>query len=245
MDDKRTPPWGVRDFWQWASEHTDEWRVWAERYPEEWEARIEQQPAEFSAWAHQRSLQSMGCDHAATGNPLYVWRAIEACYDRQWHAWLMSHPEGEAFKESVRRNPQPPALTSLPDWCMRYLVQVALKFRLLERGLDEFKRPNERDFADEEAFREAFSAWRSNPTLSPQDAARRVAGALGVTRPGWNAFDADLRKAGDDIMLEAHTDMRDAGLSSAEAVEKIRAEYDLEEERSVWRRLARARDRRD
>jgi hypothetical protein len=157
----------------------------------------------------------------ATGNPIYVWRAIvlQNIYRLNTAIGVPGWRPGD---------PLPPLL--LPAWCARYLAQVALAIDHLAWGLDDTTKPSTGD-----------RDWRTNPTLNARSALSRIAASLQFARHGWNAFDEFWRSERKIEIDDARSRFRSDGLSRQEADNKVLEVYGLADERNIRRHYAHAR----
>jgi hypothetical protein len=156
-----------------------------------------------------------------TGNPIYVWNAIHSL---QVHEFLWAAHQGVS----------PSLPRSIPPWCIKYLVEVASRIRDLSLGLDPALRPNESDEYS------AWVEWGVHPTLKPKDAARRLPSALEIDWTNFTNFQHTDRAARAEHI---YTEKRSEGLSARKAEELAMQELGIENERTLRRYFAEARQR--
>jgi hypothetical protein len=156
-----------------------------------------------------------------TGNPIYVWKAI--------HSLNVAETQ-RAAKQGV------PALLppEIPTWCVRYLVDVASRMYDLSLGLDEAQRPKDSDEFS------AWVAWGGKPTLRPREAARRLPNAL---RLDWKAFTSFQRTERAALADYIYRVKRLEGLSARDATDLVMQKLGVENERTLRRYFAEARQR--
>ena len=146
-------------------------------------------------------------------NPLYVWDAIQMC--------LL--PQDVDPKEATIPE-------TLPDWCMLYLARVAYEiWMLVNQGLPS---PN------------PFHRGRPSPErdgLTPLQCVERLPAILGLSRPGWNAFErlqAEREREMDAVFAHGLTML---GVTSSAAQERIADARGIEELTTVAKRISRGR----
>jgi hypothetical protein len=151
---------------------------------------------------------------AATQNPTYVWAAISRA----------------GFDEH------------LPDWVRRYLRHAAYKIDNLVRICDE----SERTRAHQEWELREFGSTRSRLIpISPNDsataAARKLSAALGFTDNGYNAF---AERCKDNEAALESVNYSDLYYDKRETYVSFSAAEHAKSERTIYRRLKRARKHR-
>lgn len=188
-----------------------------------------------------RELENYRQDFERTMNPVYVWRAINCCSRRALESFneaqkeLSSEKYIEVVESEMIAGRWPPAPTTLPDWCMRYLVDCAIRVDYLNRGLDERKAP--KNIIPDE-YMKAVRHWRGNSTLFPEDATTRLAWAFCFVRPGWNAFSEMRRERKKEDIAEYFLFLRDEhNLSGREAREALLQQLGREDDRQLRRIL--------
>jgi hypothetical protein len=182
-------------------------------------------PAHLHAWG----LEICEREFLASKNPLYAWQAIRYCAEEARRCALES---GASQDEALAAPPMP-----LPQWVLRYLATVADQFYPLSLRLDVQICPSE----DDDGFEEAYARWRNNPTLDAGTALGRVTRILGFPPNGRSAFRNLSGKW--DRLKDLHTfdKLREQG-HTATAARKIMLEgRTITDERSLQRRIARAR----
>jgi hypothetical protein len=173
----------------------------------------------------------------ATGNPLYVWRALQ-----DW----------SNVNRERRRVRQPPV--HMPDWCALQIAVYAHRLVDLSRGRDFRLAP--RPVGQGERTPEAEKAHRDRgPTLKPQEARRLLAVALDMTSGrGRGAFAeirsldaADLDRLARQLYREAEGKIDlDTGrvvpvgkrIGEGEAVEMLAEDHGFADARSARKRLS-------
>lgn len=189
------------------------------------------------------TLETIERHHARyeeTGNPLYVWRALQD--------WSNVNRERRRFR-------QPPM--HMPDWCALQIAIYAYRLVDLARGVDFRLAP--RPVGKGERTPEVEKAQHDRkPTLKPQDARRLLAAALDMTSGrGRGAFAeirsldaADLDRLTRQVYREAEgkldLDTRRAvpvgrRISEGEAVEMLKEDHGFSDARSVRKRLSPAK----
>ncbi len=174
-------------------------------------------PSEEESIGHH--VERMETEYAITANPLYVWEALDTLLnDRR-------------TKDAARKAP-------LPDWIIEYLARSANAISWLSGCWD---------------YRAVEAATRENKTLadlcaaldhklSSSQATKQVGEALGFEKRGRNVFvQYKARNEMVDDLIE-YGEMLDEGASSREAILAIMGSRQIDDERTVRRRLAAARD---
>lgn len=96
-------------------------------------------------------------------NPLHAWIAVTICN-------LSGHPS-----------------RPLPQWCLDYVVTVAVRMR----SLGDLNNPKTFPFAEsgvsQDERNDRVFEWQRQK-IAPADAVAMLPWVMGVTRPGWNAF---------------------------------------------------------
>jgi hypothetical protein len=164
-------------------------------------------------------------------NPVYVWQAIWWSADCAVTRALASGADTAEASAAT--------LLPLPPWVLQYLANAARELLFLNQGLDSRTRAPHALIGNRDA--EADGNWRGNPTFDFDQALSRVPNALGLVRQGWNAFrDHKARRAtqGD---LDALMQHRIAGRTMRQATERLMDELGLQNDRSVRRRIRKAR----
>ena len=181
-------------------------------------------------------------DYKRTLNPLHVWMTIINCAHEALYNFNDAHKKlsPEEYESTVRAKmvagEWPPTPTTLPDWCMRYLIDAAKTVDCLSKGLDKTKAPLENQSGEEEIFMQAFHRWHTNPTLSPGESADRIASAFGFVRPGWNAFAEQKGHQKKLDMFEMFIEQQtDGGLSRPNARYEVMGAFGMEDVRSFRR----------
>jgi hypothetical protein len=173
--------------------------------PDDW-AGAEEEEAARALGFHLDELHACHKLFQKTGNPLSVWRAI-----------LLSTQDNATGRTS-----------EIPDWCVRYLADVAASLLRLAAG-EDFRRPV------------APNKQRSELTkalLSPEDAVVLLPAALGLSRPGWNAMKvwrSLWEQRQDQVALR---NLAEAGSTKSQGIEEIRIRRGFREDRTVRRRVA-------
>lgn len=146
-----------------------------------------------------------------TGNPLYVWHALS-----------------ELFIINNARNKKEIDPFPIPKWCMDHLEIICRRIRDLSEGKDYKMAP--KPFGNLPFTTQTVeSAWHRKPTLSPLEATRQVLFALGLRRPGWNAFERFRKlQQQDEETLFIESFCKIAGMSKSEAIKARLEEYDEE-----------------
>jgi hypothetical protein len=188
----------------------------------------------------ERAAASYEGDFRRTGNPIYVWEAIRFCVGHALDAEFLTGPRVTTAEDYSARRQRAFQRVVLPPWCLEYLFQASFRISDLSFGHDEKKRPTYSDSPDYDA---ALLEWHCNPTLSADEAADRLAAALGFRRDGWNAFYHRGKDDYDARILEDFRDLLAEGSSKGEAYESLAYLYDFDEVRSVQRRVAAAKRR--
>ena len=166
----------------------------------------------------------------ATGNPIYVWEAI---------ARLNFHRLNVAIESTEWERGTPLPRLQLPEWCVNYLMSVALKVGYLGRGLDERLRPTSAGSRTDND--RAQAEWYSKPTLTARTAMSRLAEAFSFARQGWNAF-ADLWRGERALQMEAdRLRLRDEGVTTQQANEQVMAAWGIDDERQFRRMMSDAK----
>lgn len=153
-----------------------------------------------------------------TGNPIYVWQALDSLIFRRFNAAL----ESEDWKPG---DPLPQLV--LPEWCTRYLRNAALRIEYLSRGLDVSQQPPPND--------QSRDTWYATPTLSAKKALSHLPASLGFTKAGWNAFDEFWRTERKRKATEFRDRLRSDGLSPREVNEKVMMQFNLQDDRTIRR----------
>lgn len=138
-----------------------------------------------------------------TGNPLYVWQALDIA------GLLLISRQAESKGQDVSTIS---LQTTVPDWCMRYLWSVAVQLSALASGRDP------------DAWADAFLAggdtyerWLKGEQFDLETINRRAWKAFRLTRPGWSAF-REYRSEQESAEARAAFDgARDMGRSVDEA----------------------------
>lgn len=112
-------------------------------------------------------------------NVLHVWAAIRICRQLADEDIDQTLPV-EEYVMAMNKSSY-----SLPDWVLRYLEGVSWNFDQMTYGRDPRKYPSR---YGTQADYEALSRWRSDYSLSMNDAVQIVPQVLGLTRKGKNAF---------------------------------------------------------
>lgn len=192
--------------------------------PDEFERRIaEMYEGDSQEWA------------AATGNPLFVWEAIE-------HRHNVAHRRAIAAWEPPKPFPKldrPP----LPDWISEYLEMVSWRINELRLGRDwrEFPKWTGNEKTDDEAFQR----YKDRAPLAPAEVAELISLTMGFTRNGWNAVSAWRRirasqYAVDEIESLQYESLARPALRPGEAKAHVMKEFGFEDERNFRRFLAKS-----
>lgn len=190
----------------------------------------------------QRELESLRAEWQREGNPLFVWQAIARC---NRHALDRAGDEARAAGASVEdecRARMAAVPSHLPGWVLRYLGSVAHALHNLTFGRDwrTFHEIPDEGWSKHE--REAVRAWLDG-SLDPEEAARLVPWALGVTRPGFNAFRDFIAQDRAKWLAADMSRLRAEGLSAEEAAEILAQREGYGDPRSVKRIVSKARRR--
>lgn len=150
----------------------------------------------------------------ATSNPIWIWR----CLDRL--TFLAAHVA--ALKPQYRGKR---FVAPIPDWCADYLAESSQRITKLA---------NLKDWRDTEepVFQHA------DGSLTPEQCAAALPGALGFTRQGWSAF---REYAAEDFLrfyLEDRALMDLAGRPPTMSFEALMEIMGWEDERNARRKLS-------
>ncbi len=146
-------------------------------------------------------------------NPLYVWDAIQMC--------LL--PQDVDPKEATIPD-------TLPDWCMLYLARVAYEiWMLVNQGL---RSPHPFHYGQPSHERDE---------LTPLQCVERLPAILGVSRPGWNAFERLQAEREREMDAAFAYGLTMFGIKSSAAEEKIADTRGIEELTTVAKRISRGR----
>jgi hypothetical protein len=169
-----------------------------------------------------RHLAELEADYLETGNPLFAWIAMAACHSE---------------RAVVAAGPRTP-----PEWVMRCIGLAASTMRNLALGRDwrAFDQIPDEGWSRRE--REAVRAWAAG-TLDADDAARLVPWALGLTRPGFNAFRQVAARDAQKALAERVARLRAEGMTAEQAAEQIAETEGYSDTRSVKRIVSKARRR--
>jgi hypothetical protein len=184
-------------------------------------------------------LEELRLEAERTGNPLLVWAAIKACRT----AAISEAVQATETAEELAMFAGGAACKPLPDWVVRYLFLVARD--LLDLAMTRDPRafhalPHEGGSARK---RDATRAWQAGG-LTPEEAARIVPWALGLTRPGYSAFrDFVAANYGDYLKFRFRTLRGASGMTGLQAAERIAAEEGYADGRSVLRAMSKANRR--
>ena len=168
-----------------------------------------------------------------TGNPVYVWKAISACF--------MLGAASTRLLTGSMPDPLPGAQPHpLPAWCLLYLGTIATRIDCLTEGKDFRLLP--KPFGHLEPTAEVWENSRAiPPSLDPLGAAETMAQALGFIRDGWNAFERSAALAEKELDDFSEWALRSEGKSASEAMTILLQETGINDERTMRRRLAEAR----
>lgn len=164
---------------------------------------------------HWRQAESFEQKWRASGNPIWVWRALARL------AYLCS-----ALRPSIPQLAGRHFVDDVPSWCVEYLVRAAFRVERLAAGYD-FR-------ADEAGPR--FHVV--DGPLSPSAAANRLPGALEFVRGGKSAFAEYRAEDTFRLLVEAHEVAPDAV-----TFEDMMRIMGWEDERNARRKLARVKGR--
>ncbi len=160
------------------------------------------------------SVSGMHAQWMATQNPIWVWR----CIARQ-----------HSLSEHVRACfPGLEAAVAIPPWCGDYLVEVAYRIEVMAGG---------RDFATPGAMQERLNSCTSDE-LPSTDAPSRLPAALGLVRPGWNAFREYQSDDFPRLFLTVQETDRAAGRKPTMKLRELMDVMGWVDERSARRKLA-------
>lgn len=150
-----------------------------------------------------------------TKNPLFVWKSI---YFLTPFLRLSSRNSNEKI---------PQELTSIPTWCLEYIMECSLKISELQFGMRTIPATDK----DSETYK----------PIDERQAIEALPSALAFARSGWNAFAEDKSLEKTASMLMNYIELRDEGLSGRQAMDVLFDRYCLENERSVRKRFSRYR----
>jgi hypothetical protein len=141
------------------------------------------------------------------GDPLYIWEAIQIC----------------PIPGNVNPNAAP-VQEMLPSWCMANIVHVAFEFwKLINAGLPCPNPPVP-----------GRHQPKNDNTLTPLDCLEKVPAILGLSRPGWNAFERLQRERERAAFPQG---LRHSGVTASAAQEAIANARQIEELTTVAKRI--------
>lgn len=199
-----------------------------------------------------------------SGDAIFVWRAIQESTvyhlsestekleqkNAKIEEILRLDPEKRTKK--IEENPQLfeqvlPKTYEIPAWCLVYLGIVGTKLMDLSLGLDRELQPPTPSLSMPEEERmvalQKHLEWISNPTITPQEALDRVAGALGFKSQGRNAFAQHRRDTSNEQLAIEHERLRQSGYSSTKAFAYLAELYGLDD-RTIRRKIKSAKAQR-
>jgi hypothetical protein len=148
-----------------------------------------------------------------SGNPLIAWMALNSWF-------LLNQSRAEGNEEC----------TPLPEWLGKYLQIIATRLADLAKRLDYRETPEPYGTLPRTAasFQQADNR---KPKFTPNEAKQKVPAALGLVRPGWNAFErlAALRSLEvDELTREVYRDPEivEKTLTAEQADEWILEDYE-------------------
>ena len=170
-----------------------------------------------------------------TQNPMYAWLALEARFHSRLGS-LLDQPIGEEF--------------SIPGWVAKYLLSVTQDLRGLSCGFDprvpfepfEGKQPLSPLEAMHSSEFEDYRAHVEAKRIPSTKAMELVPVALGLRRPGWNAFDSFDATTNKMQEFRAFEAMRAAGVPHKEAMHAIGKGIGVTDSSRLQARIREGRD---
>jgi hypothetical protein len=192
-------------------------------------------------------------DFEQTRNPIYAWRVVgDAARFARMEAYHFADLDGIRYRlqseetkvvgEAEWRELQSTPPYPLPPWVMIYLGRVGYEITCLAELRDPRDRPEYEGGRMSDAEREEWRRWRAG-YLTFDQAMTRVPAALGLVRPGTNAFRALASERYAQRIAEEYDFIREH-LGDHAAIEAVTTQAGLEDARSTRRLIQQARRRR-
>jgi hypothetical protein len=197
----------------------------------------------------QQRVRILCREAAETGNPLLFFQALaRALAAAFFRAIDEAEAAGTSAEEAARKGFAADKTVRLPAELHRYLQSAVWRLCELEAGRDFREYPADHPHADanwgtpeKRAYLDELHAYRnrskhSGEHLAPDAAAKLVAHAFGITRPGFNAFLLSEKRDWRAIAEQEEEDARARGVSRLQARLEAMERLGYQDERS-FRRL--------
>lgn len=156
-------------------------------------------------------INSLRVKYEASGNPLFVWNAIDLC------------------RGSIDGKRRP-----IPDWCFDYLMNTANEMMKL------LTPPTKTVLSEEGGTSTTRGQWAKDKSWS--GVLKDIPAALGMSKPGWNAFKAATSDEADArLAVEHKREKRSRNKTSTETTADLMERAGKKNTKAFETRLARGR----